>query len=556
MIRIQHRGGALYALQSSGYSEALRSEARRTPGMSWNGPSRSWIGYADAVAVTSKRLQARGAIVQGGIPSNGVSTLPIAEKDLRGYQVEGVRFLVAKAAEGCLLADEMAMGKSVQAIRAARALKVKTVVVCPSFVRGVWADEIKRWWPYAMTAAAFGTKPEPFDTMVRVDRSVMEGKGAKLGEVLAPLKLTDLDVVIIHYDILYAWVPILIEWGAKVLILDELQYCQGGSSRRTKACATLARSCPYRIGLTGTPPLEKTKNLWAAINVLSEGRFGEKPFPYYLRYCDAKQEQVTPTKVVWKFDGSSNLDELNARLVYSATTPWGFMLRRLKSEVRLELPARVRQILELEVPRLAQSASIASAIKSDKLLRQALNVTADGKIPQVVDLVVDHIQAGHKVVVGSYRKSIANCIAEDVAQRIKATIRVCTGDVPQAKRDAMIREKPDLLCCTFDSTGVGINLSFASVGVVAELDYTPTKLIQWEARFGRQAGKNVLIQYCIARGSADELVKRVVLAKLDRFMEAVGKVDDKLRQDLAGIEGPGGVDRLKELYEKLLREDD
>ena len=92
--------------------------------------------------------------------------------------------------------------------------------------------------------------------------------------------------------------------------------------------------------------------------------------------------------------------------------------------------------------------------------------------------------------------------------------------------------------------------------MVEELDYTPTKMIQWEGRFGRQAGRDVLIQYCIARKSADELIKKVVLEKLSRFEDAIGKVDDKLKEDLKGLEGPNAVDRLRQLYEKLLHDDD
>jgi hypothetical protein len=536
MIRIEHHSGALWGIRSTAYSKVLREECKKTPGLRWEPTTRSWIGYADGISIAAKRARARGLIIQGEIPKNGVTTLLIAEKDLRPYQVEGVRFLVAKAGEGALLADELAMGKTIQAIRGARAFKGKTIVVCPSFVRGVWRDEIAKWWPDATAVFPTGTKPI-------VDSYLL-------------YPLTPTDIVVIHYDILYAWTETLIAWGPATLILDEFQYCQGAGSRRTKACSDIARYCRYRIALTGTPPLEKTKNLWAAVNVISEGRFGEKAFGFFLHHCAAHQEQVTPTKTVWKFDGSSNLDELNERLVYSDKTPWGFMLRRLKSEVTLQLPDKQRQILELEVPHLGQNASIAYAVKNDRMLRAALNVTADGKIPQVIDLVIGHIEAGHKVVVGSYRKAIAHAIAEGVAQKIPTVVGVVDGDLSLNKREAVIKSQPNLLCCTFDSTAVGINLSFASVGVVAELDYTPSKLIQWEGRFGRQAGRDVLIQYCVARGSADELVKRVCLQKLDRFQEAIGKVDNKLKEDLRGLEGPNAVDRLKLLYEQLLADDD
>jgi hypothetical protein len=170
--------------------------------------------------------------------------------------------------------------------------------------------------------------------------------------------------------------------------------------------------------------------------------------------------------------------------------------------------------------------------------------------------VIDHIQAGHKVVVGAYRKAIAHAIADGVLQKIPTRVEVITGDVTLPKREAAIKSQPNLLCCTFDSTGVGIDLSFASVGVVAELDYSPVKLTQWEGRFGRKAGKNVLIQYAIAKGSADELVKRVVLQKLTAFTESVGKVDGKLAEDFAALSKEGAAARMQRLYERLCAKDD
>ena len=62
--------------------------------------------------------------------------IPIAEKGLRDYQKLGVRFLITRGAEGCMLADDMGLGKTATAITAARALKSKTLVVCPQYVRG------------------------------------------------------------------------------------------------------------------------------------------------------------------------------------------------------------------------------------------------------------------------------------------------------------------------------------------------------------------------------------------------------------------------------------
>jgi SNF2-related domain len=527
------------AIDSSSYSPVLREECKRVPGMVWDAPSYLWIGYPDAVQLVAERSKARGLRI-GELPllPREAALFAIAKKDIRDYQAAGVDFLLTKAAEGALLADDLGLGKSLQAIRLARALRARTLVVCPSFVRSVWVEEVAKWWPKHTEVGAGLLLPD----------------GVKETTTLDPSP----SIVVIHYDILYAWQEAILEWGPQLMILDEIQYCQNERSRRTQACMAIRQATPYAVGLSGTPMENRPKDFWALSEVLSPGRFG-KFFQYALRYCDAQKQQVTPTKAVWIFSGSSNLPELKKRITYTKENPTGFMLRRLKSDVKLQLPARQRQVLDMEIPKSAHvhPGAYGGAMGSDRLLRAALSNAADAKIPQVIELIVNHLEGGAKVVVASHRKAVALAIHEGVLSALpKITNAVLTGEVPIPKRHVLIKSQPDFIACTLDSTGVGINLSFANVGVVAELDYRPSLLTQWEGRFGRQAGQNVLIQYCIAKGSLDEVVKRAVVLKLNTFEGAVGKVDSKLREDLEQITGPNAVNKLKSLYDRLVAEDD
>jgi SWI/SNF-related matrix-associated actin-dependent regulator of chromatin subfamily A-like protein 1 len=539
MICVQsfnHPAGTL-AIASTSFSPILRDECKRVPGMQWYPPEKLWVGYPDAVRLVVARSRQRGLRIETPRPLPETATLlPVAKKDLRDYQCTGVDFLLAKAREGALLADDMGLGKTIQAIRAARAFKRNTLIVCPSFVRGVWVDELAKWWPDAdQPNLPKGTK-------------VPEGALGNTG-----------CITIIHYDILYAWVPEILRWDPKTLIIDAGQYCQGENSRRTKAVRAIRERATWVMMLTGTPVNNRPIDLWAIADTLSPGRFGKR-FTFALRYAAAHQEQVTPTKAVWKMDGISNAEELRGRITYSAEHPEGFMLRRLKSEVALELPSRTRQIIKLEVPRVGASGVKPSAAlrvyaTCDKILRQALERAADAKVPQVIDLVCDHLTAGSKVVVGSHRKAIAHMIHDGVRQKMPCTSAILTGEIPTAKRHALIKSQPDLTCCTLDATQVGINLSYANVGIIAEPDYVPAKLAQWEARFGREPGRNVLIQYCLAPGTVDDIIRHAVIAKLDVFDRIIGKNDDEMREELEAIDGANGIDRLRALYEKLIADD-
>lgn len=511
------------------YSDELKEIAASTPGVRWDARNKAYVGYSDGIAAAAARLETK---VQPIVtPKFDASTLAVAYKGLRDYQKIGVDFCVEHAHEGVILADAMALGKSIQAIRAARAFKAKTVIVCPSFVRLNWLREIGKWWPDAApgTDTLSGTKSEPIDPAT----------GA----------------IVIHYDILYAWVDALIAWGMKVVVFDELHALMSSESRRTKAATALARACFWRIGLTGTPITSRVRDLYAPVEVLSPGRFG-RFWDFGLRYCAGHQEQVIPDehlqrgipeKVVWNFDGASNEKELHARLQH-------FMLRRTRADVAIEMPPMTRQVVELEVAR-KNTISPEKALANDKMLRKALDAAADGKVPQIVEMAQNYLAAGHKVVVFSYRKIIGQLIAEDV--KAKST-QVINGDVPHGKRQKIIDTKPDLLCATMDSCGVGISLAYADVAIFAELHYVPSVLLQAEARLPRPDSKHasVLVVYACARGTGDDIVRRVVLSKLTTFEKTIGKTTDALVDDLDSSKKESAVTRMRRLYERILKQDE
>lgn len=561
-----------YAIYSPRYSHALRFAASGVPGMKWEAAQSSWAGYPDAVEQVLKQLDAGGVKHDGELcaKKTKVKVKKSTLRQCRDYQKEAVRFLVANAADGALCADDMGLGKTLTAITAAKALKAPAIVVCPSFVRMVWRRELEKWRPKANIIELWGVKnvcskckgtgepkkergvckgcaPHPdhatacdyCDCEKRFVCSKCDGTGKRVAFKHAGPDRRD--VYLVHYDIVHGWVKplldeVIVRGGGDrrrdvTVIFDEIHYLQSDRSRRSGACRDLAAPCAYRIGLSGTPMMSRPRDLWNVVETLSPGRFG-KPFSFYLAHADAKQETIsmrTGPKTVWKTDGASRLDELKERLSW-------FMIRRTKSEVELELPPCTRQIIELEVERKFQklpSGTFGEKSK-DKQMRSALGFAADGKLNQVLEMVQSHLDQGHKVAVGCHRVNIAQALsASFVAEGIDA--KWIAGPMPMHKREEIIDAEPDVLCCTMDSTKAGIDLTYANVGLIVELDWTPATLLQWEARFNRFGQKkNVLIQYLIALGTADELIRNAVIDKLSTFEAVVGKTDDKLHSDLAG----------------------
>jgi len=539
-VRIESLGAGRYALHSS-YKPELVEALKATPGMVWEPNNRVWIGYADAFKSLDydsvrRMLGPTWPRQDGPVDPAQLAALSYEVlKGLRHYQQDGVEFLYETSPQGAILADVMGAGKSAQALRAAKALNQRTLIVCPSFVRGVWEKELAKWWPEASYGVLEGVK--------------------ELHDIPPWL------VVIVHYDILHAWVEKLAAWrggprdeskpGPKTLILDEAHFVSNEKSRRSKACKTLAARCPNRIALTGTPLTNRPRDLWNVVDIISPGRFGGF-FKYGLRYCGAEQKTVghgADAKAVWDFNGRSHLDELRRRLGY-------FMLRRTHEDINLELPALTRQVIELKVPKRFQL-QVDRGV-SAKTMRRALDLGVDGAIKEIVAMVRQHVEDGHKVVVACHRRVTAESIAFDSAVGVPGTdtfFAPIHGGFSQAERERRIEdfrkhEGPGLLTTTIDVSAVGIDLSFADVMVFAELTWEPHELAQMEARVYRfGATKPVLVQYCIPLGTGAELIRDRVIDKMKQTMEPALGGKETLADALQG--NVSDEDALRALWESL-----
>lgn len=603
MITVRHLGRGAWTVDATHFSPKLKQVAKSTPGMRWDSTRNQWIGYIDACETVVSRLRKEcGLRVDDGdlYPMNSDDyrhNLPVKYEGMREYQKVGCDFLVATGRTGALLADDMGLGKSLQALRAARTFKQPTLIVCPAFIQSVWISEVEKWWPEAaparvLTGIAGGpvkmrVKMRDCDewrwaaaTADRADAGVTEARatvfaaradtapawsylrdtGVRLDPnfEVVPQPLEPALVTICHYGILYAWVDHLVS-SIRTVIFDEAHYLTGAAksewkpkgSRRSAASKVIAEAAVNRFALTGTPLTNRPRDLHNLVDTISPGRFG-KFFDFGLRYADGKQEEVAKDRTAWKFDGASHLDELNSRLKW-------LMLRRTKADVALELPPKTRQTVVVDVAK-KHAMKPAGMLSNDKLIRSALAAAADGKMKDVVEVVMNHRSAGKKVIVFTYRRAVAEMLVSALIQSGVSRCRFIHGGVTQKKRDEAIAAghdgRVDVLVATIDVTAGGISLAFADVGVFAELTYEPHELIQAEARLHRyderhQRRDSVLIQYVLARGSVDELIADAVVKKLDVFEKAIGTTGEGLQKALRTEAKKTTDEQLRSLYERM-----
>ena len=268
--------------------------------------------------------------------------LPTFKQELRNFQRKGVQY--ALKYERCFIADEMGLGKSCQSIAAVETLDAyPCLIICPASLKLNWKKEISKWMDRPVKIVD-GLIKVNYETIL--DRKVVSGYD---------VPDYDADFVVINYDILYrdkkvrdvdnpkdVVIPdhkdLLKGMKFKSIIIDECHMISNHKSLRTKAVKEISRKIRYRYALSGTPILNRPKELLAQLDVLDRldtlGGF----WTFAKRYCGAYEGNFG-----WDFSGATNLDELYDNMKKTC------FIRRRKEDVLDELPPKERILLPVEL---------------------------------------------------------------------------------------------------------------------------------------------------------------------------------------------------------------
>ena len=227
-------------------------------------------------------------------------------KNLYRFQKQGIIFGIKKFSR-LLIADEMGVGKTVQAIGLSCLYQKDwpVLVICPSSLKFAWRDEINLWLSEIL---------EKDD--VQVIRHSKNG-----------FKL-DKKYYIISYDLSVRMIDKIIKKKFNYIIADEAHYLKSKSAKRTMCLTPILQRSKRVVLLTGTPILAKPMEIYPLLHILRPDKFkGFKEFG--TRYCDPK---MLPYGLI-DWSGSSNSRELNSILNR-------LMIRRLKKDVLSQLPPK------------------------------------------------------------------------------------------------------------------------------------------------------------------------------------------------------------------------
>ena len=315
----------------------------------------------------------------------------------------------------------------------------------------------------------------------------------------------------------------------KSVIIDESHRCKSSSTQQSKFCKGICAGKPYVIELTGTPVVNKPKDLIPQLSIL--GRMddfgGYKHFVE--RYCSGPRE-------------ASNLKELNYKLWNTC------MFRREKSLVLKDLPDKIRQVMTCEVSnrqeyqdaerdvreylqkyKQADDEKIARALRGEVMVKINIlrNVSARGKVKEVIEFVKDFRENSQKIILF--------CSLHEVVDELKScfpTAVSVTGRESQEEKQRAVdafQNDPDtdIIICSIKAAGVGLTLTASSNVAFVEFPWTYADCCQCEDRAHRIGQKSsVTCYYFLGRKTIDEKVYKIIQTKKNIANAVTGATEE------------------------------
>ena len=457
----------------------------------------------------------------------------------REYQSIGASLLEIK--KGCLIADDVGLGKTVTAIcPMAVPENLPALVVTLTHLPRQWEAEINRFAPNLSVHILKSGKPYDLVKKARKGRPLFGRDGFP-------------DVIVANYHKLQGWSEVL-AGRIRYVVFDEVQELRRSESYKYSAARHIATNAGLRVGLSATPIYNYGLEFFNVIDILLPGALGTRE-EFIREWCGNKETVIDP-----KAFG----DYLKRE---------GIMIRRTRKDVGRELPpvSRISEYVAADIEHLnrikGSAIDLAKTILSanqayrgekfraaeefNMLMRQATGIA---KAPYVAEFVRLLVESGEKVVLYGWHREVYSIWMERLKEYCP---RLYTGtENPKQKeesKNAFVNGESKVLIISLRA-GAGLDgLQFASKTVVfGELDWSPGVHEQCIGRVYRDGQKDpVMAYFLVSEDGSDPIVSDVVGIKRGQI-EGVRDPDASLVEALE-VE-PGKIKRLAEAYLKQVGE--
>lgn len=424
---------------------------------------------------------------------------------LRPYQKAGynwMKFLTKYSFGGCL-ADDMGLGKTVQTLAMLQSemdkgVKNATLLVMPTSLIYNWEIEAKKFTP---------------------DLKVLVYTGSNRIKDVASFE--GYDLVLTSYGITRLDIDLLRQYYFHYIILDESQAIKNPLSNISKAVRKLKSR--HRLILTGTPLENSTLDLWSQMSFANPGILGtEKYFREEFQLPIEKKQDIEKTR------------KLNVIIK-------PFILRRHKSQVAKDLPAKVENVKYSTMTaqqeekyeevksyyrnKILDNIEKSGVKKSQLLLLQGLtqlrqianhpkmtdpDYTGDsGKLEDVTYMIENALSKGHKILIFSQFVKHLTIVREyfDKNEMKYSYLDGSTKNRQEQVENFQNNTDIRLFLISLKAGGLGLNLTRADYVFLLDPWWNPAIEAQAVDRAHRIGQKNQVFTYkFITRNTVEEKI--------------------------------------------------
>ena len=432
--------------------------------------------------------------------------LPVDFKgQLRVYQQAGynwMRFLATYGLGGCL-ADDMGLGKTVQTLALLQSEKENgaqntSLLIMPTSLIYNWELEAKKFAP---------------NMKVFIYTGAFRDKNTE--------QFAGYDLVLTTYGTVRNDADMLKNYYFNYIILDESQAIKNPSSVIAKEIVKLKSA--HKLILTGTPIENSTSDLWSQMNFVNPGLLGT------LSYF--KSEFSIPIE--------KRNDQRKSQKLHALIKP--FVLRRVKSQVATELPAKTefiqycamteeqerlyeetKSFIRNQLTETIQKKGIGSSqiyiLQGLTKLRQLANHPAmtvpdykgdSGKMDEVLSMLENAMAEDHKILIFSQFVKHLDLLRTQLDEKgvTYAYLDGSTRDRQKEVETFQNEENVKVFLISLKAGGVGLNLTAADYVFILDPWWNPAaeqQAVDRAHRIGQE--KKVFIYKFITKNTLEEKI--------------------------------------------------
>ena len=438
------------------------------------------------------------------------------------YQETGVRWLtyMAEGKCGCILADSMGLGKTLQVILTIGYLKEKkgelhTLVVAPLSLLENWRREIEKFFPSLSTFVQHGSNRRSYYK-----------------------ELLDYDVIITSYGSVQTDLSMMqmINWD--FVILDEAQNIKNPYAKRTKAIKSIARN--VAIAVTGTPFENHVTDIWSIVDFVLPDYLGslsqfEKAFDDDLSSAERIEKLLSPIMI------RRRVEEVARDLPERIDIPQPIRMTEEEAQFYDNGLKTMDDLMTLKIDKIQKLRMFCShPAVYDDAYRDVDPCVISQKYERCCEIIEEIVANKEKAIIFTSFNKMIDLLVRDINARFNVPTLFINSSVAPKERQELIDtfsgiEGSAVMMLNPKAAGAGLNITAANHVIHYNLEWNPATEDQASARaYRRGQEKTVFIHRLYYINTIEEVInERIERKRTISDIAIVGNQGELDSKDLA-----------------------